>query len=668
MTKFNVSPLRGFAPSREPKKSYFARRREGAKAALLLFALLPSAALAQVDETEQAAIDGAVDSITGKIINQDIIVTANGIAQPRAEVGQAITVIDSKTLETQQTSVITDVLRTVPSVSVARTGGVGGQTSVFIRGGESSQTLVLIDGVRINDPSTPNAIFDFGALLTGNIARVEVLRGPNSVVWGSQAIGGVINIQTAEPTEALAVNARAEYGFQNTTQAQANVSGRSGIVSGSIGGGYYRTDGISALTNNVERDGYKNALANAKLTFTFSDSISLDLRGYYNRGTVQFDDPFAFGPLTDPRTRTSQYIGYAGLNVKLLDGRLRNRLSYSRTDISRIGTDTAVPISFNVNSLKGTLDRFEYQGAFDVVDAVTLIVGLEHERSFARTFFPAGGTRADRARTTVTSGYGQLIVKPVSGLTLTGGARYDDYSRYGKQTTLGANFAYTPNDGKTLIRGTYAEGFRAPTLTEALLPFGNTALKPETAKSYDVGVEQSLLGGAITASATYFRRTSKDAIIFSFVSFQSENIERTRSKGVEFGLALRPSSTLNVNAQYSLVNAKDLSPGAAFGARLARRPKDNASVSIDWKSPWGLSLGSTVTLTGDSFNALPNIFSPTPPRLDGYALVGVRAAYAINDAVELFGRVENAFDARYETVQGYGVLGRSAYAGVRAKF
>ena len=454
----------------------------------------------------------------------------------------------------------------------------------------------------------------------------------------------------------------------NTGNVQGNVSGRSGIVSGSVGGGYYRTDGISALTDNSERDSYKNASANAKLKFAFSDNLSLDLRGYYNRGTVQYDDQFAFGPLTDPRTRTTQYIGYAGLNASLLDGSLRNRLSYSRTNISRIGTDTAVPVSFNVNSLRGTIDRFEYHGAFDVIDAVTLVFGVEHERTFARTFFPANGPLPDVAKTTVTSGFGQVIVKPLRGLTVTGGARYDDYNAYGGVTTFGANFAYTPNGGNTLIRGTYAEGFRAPTLTEALLPFGNTALKPETAMSFDLGVEQKLLDGAVLASATYFHRTSKNAILFSFDTFQSENIEQTRSKGVELGLALHPTSALSINAQYSLVNARDLSPGVAFGARLARRPKDSASVAIDWKSPWGVSLGSTVTLTGDSFDALPNVFSPNPARNDGFALVGVRAAYAINDRIELFGRLENAFDERYATVRGYGALGRNAYAGIRAKF
>jgi vitamin B12 transporter len=639
------------------------------KYAVAAIALLPSAVWAQ-EAREQDIIIADVLVTPEK----EIVVTANGNRTQRKETGQAISVVDAQTLQTLQTALISDILRTIPSIAIARNGGVGSQTSIFIRGGESSQTLVLIDGVRINDPSSPNAAFDFGALLTGNIDRVEVLRGPNSVIWGSQAIGGVVSVRTQEPADSFTANALAEYGSNNTAQARANIAGTSGIFSGSVGAGYYRTDGISALSAGTEKDGYKNFAANGKLKVKFSDALSLDLRGYYNKGRVEFDDQFGASPNTFPVTHNEQFIGYVGVNFRLFDDRLTSRLSYSRTDISRIGSEPNVPIgsiNYNINRLKGAIDRFEYHGTFDIVDAATLNFGIEHERSFARQFFPQafGGPQSDSAKNTVTSGFGQLTLRPVTGLTLTGGVRYDDYSVYGGQTTFGANFAYTPNGGNTVIRGTYAEGFRAPTLTEALLPGANRALKPETAKSYDLGIEHSFLGGRATASATYFRRNSSNALIFSFDSFQTENVEKTRSKGVEFTLALRPSDRLTLNAQYSLVDAKDLTIGdIAYGAQLARRPKDNASVAVDWASPWGLALGSTVTVTGDSFNTLPNIFAPNPVRLDGFVLASLRASYPVTDRFDLFGRVENLFDAQYETVKGYGTLGRNAYVGVRAKF
>jgi vitamin B12 transporter len=598
-----------------------------------------------------------------------IVVTANGIATPGDETGQAITVIDQAALETEQAAAITEILRKVPGVTFASNGGIGAATSVFIRGAESAQTLVLIDGVRINDPSSPNSAFDFGALLTGNIDRVEILRGPNSVIWGSQAMGGVISVRNAEPGEKLAVNMLAEYGSFDTAQGRVNVSGRTGNLSGSIGGGYFRTAGISALRSGPERDGYENYSANGKVKVAFSDAIVVDLRSYYNKGRVEFDDPFAIPatpstPDTFPVTNNEQFIGYAGLNSSVLDDRLRQRLSYSRTQIRRVGTEPGVPFSFNVNRLKGEIDRFEYAGSFKFASAATLIFGAEHERSFSSSFFPAGGgTGPDRAKYSVTSGYGQLVLKPVSGLTLTGGMRYDDYSKFGGQTTFGANFVYSPNGGSTILRGTYAEGFRAPSLTEALPPFGNPALKPETAKSFDAGIEQHLLRDKITASATYFRRNSNDTIAFSFVMFQSENIARTRAEGVELVIAVRPTDRLSVDAHYSVIDAVNRSMGGDFGNRLARRPKDTASLSVDWKSPLGLALGSTVTITGDGFNDAANTV-----RLDSYVLAGIRASYPVNGQLEVFARVDNLFDEYYETVRNYGTYGRNAHVGVRAKF
>ena len=162
--------------------------------------------------------------------DDDIVVTASGFEQPRSETGQAISVLDEERLEELQSVSISDALRTLPGIAVATRGPVGSQSSVFIRGGNSSQTLVLIDGVRINDPSSPNAAFDFGALLTGNIGRVEVLRGPNSIIWGSQAIGGVINVQSLAPTDELVARAGVEYGYADSVRASANLSGTSGSV------------------------------------------------------------------------------------------------------------------------------------------------------------------------------------------------------------------------------------------------------------------------------------------------------------------------------------------------------------------------------------------------------------------------------------------------------
>jgi vitamin B12 transporter len=610
-------------------------------------------------QTEGSTKEQDVETVPARIVT-DIVVTATGFAQPRVETGQAISVIDRNRLDTLQAATIADAIQTIPSVRVATRGGIGGQSSAFIRGGNSSQTLVLIDGVRLNDPSSPNGLFDFGGLMTGNVGRVEVLRGPNSIIWGSQAIGGVVNVQSIIPARAFAATASAEYGRYDTGQVRANIAGTSGKFEGSVGGAYFTSGGISSLKSGTERDGYRNNAANGRLKINLSDAFSLDLRGYYNHGRVNYDSPFGAGGNALPVSRNTQFIGYVGANSSLLDDRLHSRMSYARTDIKRVGKDPVV-FSFNNFDVAGTIDRFELHNSFDIVPAATIVFGIEHERSFATTSFE--GAPADVARNRVTSGFAQAILRPATGLTMTGGVRHDDYSTYGGQTTLGGNIAYTPNEGRTVFRATYGEGFRAPTLSEGQPPYGNRALKPETARNFDLGAEHGFLGNKARASITYFNRKSSNLISFSFDTFQSENIERVRSNGVEFELALKPLPTLDVRANYGLVNARIRTLGVQFGNRLALRPRENATVSLDWQTPWRASIGGSVALTGDSFDNQANTV-----RLDGYLLASLRASVPLGETFELFGRVENLFNAQYEIVKGYGTYGRNAHIGVRTKF
>ena len=592
--------------------------------------------------------------------DDDIVVTASGFEQPRSETGQAIEIVGRDRLDQLQSATIAQVLQTVPGVSVATRGGLGGQTSAFIRGGSSAQTLVLIDGVRINDLTSPNGAFDFGALMTGNIGRVEILRGPNSVIWGSQAIGGVVNIQSIAPVGGFEGRLGAEYGGYDTKRLNANIAGTKGVFEGSVGGALVKSAGISALAGGTERDGYANATGNARLKVNISDSFTLDFRSYYNRAKVEYDSEFGVGANGLPVSRNRQFVGYVGAQFDMLDGRLHNRIAYTRTDLRRIGTDPIV-FSFNNFNVRGAIDRMEYHTAFDLNEALTLVAGLEYERTFASTSFE--GAAPDIARNDVVSGFGQIIVRPVNGLTLTAGVRHDAYSDYGGQTTLGGNLAFTPNEGRTMFRATYAEGFRAPTLTEGQPPYGNLQLKPETARNFDLGVEQQFLEGKAQLFATYFNRRSNNLIAFSPVSFQSENIDKVTAKGLEIGLDLNPTSQLDIRASYTLVDAINRTAGDTFGNRQALRPQNSFSLTADWQTAFGLSLGSSLLIIDDSFDDAANNV-----RLDGYALVGLRASMPLNAALDVYARVENMLDAQYTVVSGYNSFGRHATIGVRAKF
>jgi vitamin B12 transporter len=620
-----------------------------------------------------AAIAASADAQTLPAADaSDVVVTATRVAQPASEIGQAVTVIDRAEIERRQTVVVSDLLATTPGVTVTRNGTLGALTGVRIRGAESDQTLVVIDSVRVNDPASTGGGFDFGNLLASSVERIEVLRGPNSVPWGSQAIGGVVNIITAAPAEGLQARANAEYGYADSVFASAGISGAKGPVSGSLTGGYLRTDGISSAASGTERDGYRQYGATGRLGVEFAPGIGLDLRGYFADSRVELDGfPAPDYVLADTADygKTQEVYGYAGLHANFADGRFNNRVAFTIADINR---DTYEPAFGAQPSFlgRGRSERYEYQGDFRPLDQVRLVAGVERENSR----FNDGFTYAD---TGITSVYGQLIVKPLDILTLTGGVRNDDHEDFGNHTTFGANAALALRTGTT-VRASYGEGFKAPTLYQLFSDYGNRGLDPETARNFDIGVEQAFLADRARVGVTYFNRRSRNQIDFRDCSPTEQatagsicvdrpfgvydNVARAEADGVEVSLALRPVDALTLTANYSYIHTENRSIGANFGNVLARRPEQTASVNADYRFAVGLSIGGTVSLVGDSFDDAANT-----TRLDGYALASIRAEMPITDQVALYGRVDNLTDARYETVAGYGNFGRAAYGGVRLR-
>jgi vitamin B12 transporter len=619
--------------------------------------------IAGVFQMPALAADAADDS--------PIVVTANRAPTPITAVGQSVTVIDTAELTTFQRVTVVDALRLVPGITIARNGGIGTATSVNIRGADSDQTVALIDGVKINDPASPGGGFNFGPLLVGNISRIEVVRGSQSVLWGSQAIGGVINMITAEPTEALAANARAEGGWRNSVQIVGNASGRFGPVAASVGAGWFRTDGFSAFNEDrggTERVGFENFAANGRLVIDLADNLSVDLRGFWSDGRTDIDGfpppRFQFADTLET-TRSRQFVGYSGINLALFDGRFRNRLAFAYTSIARTNEDPDASPQETFDAL-GRNERIEYQGLAEIATWLGATFGLERETSRFRTQSFGGPIASASAR--LDSIYGQLELKPLPGLFVNAGVRHDDHNVYGGSTVFAANGSFTPNEGATIIRASYGEGFKVPSLFQLFSDFGNQALEPERSKSVDAGVTQAFLGGAFELSATLFRRDVTNQIIFiscfanpspicvgrPFGTY--DNVARARAQGLEATLLMRPTDGLELRAGYGYVEAVNRDTRRL----LPRRPQDSVHAAIDWAASFGLALGATISVTGESFDNASN-----SNRLKGYTLVDLRAAYAIGRNLELFGRVENLFDERYETIFRYGTAGRAAYGGVR---
>lgn len=623
--------------------------------AAMAAALLPAAAAAQ-------------DVVIADRSQASIIVTATGAEQYEEQTGQAISRIEAADLERLQLNSVSDILSTTAGVTVSRNGGIGGVSTVRIRGAEGDQTLVLLDGVRLNDPSSPGGGFDFGNLLVGNIARIEVLRGPNSVPWGSQALGGVVNIVTASADRHPSAAVRAEVGSKDRISVVGNAGGRFGIVSASFGGGYFRDDGISAFSGGTEADGYRQYAGNGRIGIDLGENLDLDLRGYFADSRVRIDGfppPFFGFADTSEFSTTRQLAGYAGVNLRLLEGNLKSRIAFTLSDIDRDNFDApgqAVP-SFLA---RGRTERFEYQGDARISRSIRAVFGAEHERSRFSDGFA-------RERTEVTSGYLQLVADVSSALTVTGGARLDDHRDYGSQSAIGANMAWRPAAG-TVIRAAYGEGFKAPTLFQLFSAFGNATLQPEEARSYELGVEQWLIGDRMRIGATLFRRNTRNQIDFVSCFGQTtgictnrpfgtfDNVDRSRAEGLEATLLLKPSTRLTLDASYSLIDASD----RGTGLRLLRRPAHSVNVAIDWAARDWLKLGAWIQTVSDSADNDFQTFSRTS--LDGYTLVGLRASVPINDRLHLYGRIENLFDTRYQQVSGYGTYDRTVHLGVRAGF
>jgi vitamin B12 transporter len=608
-----------------------------------------------------------------------VVITATRTEQSLPQVGQTVSVIDSPTITRRQVDTVVDLLRNVPGVTFARNGGIGTTTSVYIRGAESDQTVALIDGVKLNDPSSPGGGFNFGNLLVGNISRIEVLRGSQSVLWGSQAIGGVVSLTTTEPTEELSANARAEYGWRSTRELVGNVSQKIGPVSASLGAGTFRTDGISAFNEErggAERDGYDNFGAHAKFNIALADNVSVDLRGWYSNGKAGIDGfpppNFEFAD-TREYSRTRELVGYTGLNVALLDGRFHNRVgvAYTETKRENFDPDGFVFQTFDAN---GRNTRIEYQGILDITEAVRTTFGAESEHS--RFITASFGGPPTRGEADLNSAYAELVARPLSGLTTTVGLRHDHHDEFGSKTTVGASAAWTPNEGATVLRASYSEGFKAPTLYQLQSEFGNLLLRPESARGFDAGVTQRVLGDKIELTISAFQRNAHDLINFVScdVPFTGictnrpfgtyDNVSRARASGVELSTVFKPVEAFAAQVSYSYVKSVDRSAGSTtFDNDLTRRPRETLSAVLDYRWAVGLDMGATLTHVGSSFDNASNT-----RRVEAYDIVDLRLAYPLTDHFELQARVENLTNEKYETIFRYGTPGRSSYAGFRLTY
>jgi vitamin B12 transporter len=628
-------------------------------------------------------------SVTDPAPLPDIVITATRTPLAITQAGSAISVIPGEDVAKESPKNTVDVLRRVPGVSVVETGGPGGTTTVRIRGAEARQTLVLIDGIRVNDPSSGAGEFDFANLVATDIDRIEVLRGPQSAIYGSDAMGGVINIITRKGRGAPRFSAGAEGGSYGTKAARGAVSGSSGPVSYAFSATGFDTAGFSRYGYRIgriegtrllplEADSAQRLGGSGRVTVELSKDAELEIGGYTSFNGSQYDA--AFGDLPDSPSQSQQrlYEGHTRLTAYAFGGLLRNTVLISATrtnrhyrDVSSFATPT---LSWSNSGYTGDRVAAEYQGDLKLGAFGLFTFGAKTERerfvSHSRDVlpFPTPRLETNDASQTTRSVYALHQFTLFENLHLSFGGRVDDVEDGDRFGTWRATAAYEiPNSGMK-IRGSVGTGAKAPSLFQRFDPtYGTPGLSPEHSVGFDVGIDQRLLDDRLLLSATFFANRFRDLIDFSFDPAACPpanlfgcylNVARARTSGIELSADVDiVPAWLRVKAVYTHLDAFD----QETHLRLARRPGDEGRIGLIVTPVAGLSIEPSVIFVGTRFSS-----TGEQDKLQPYARFDVYADYRINDTFSVFARAENLTDARYQDVYNYGTTGRSFHAGLRA--
>lgn len=577
----------------------------------------------------------------------EVIVTATRLPAP-LDITPGATVIDEARIEASGAIFVSDLLSEVPGVSLYSQGAPGGVTSVRLRGAGQDKTLVLLDGVALNDPSQPAGGFDFAGLDLADIARIEVLNGPQGSIWGSDAIGGVIAL-TRRELDGARVNLEA--GSLDTLNANAaiGVVGARGSFGVSLSA--FQTDGVSRAATGTERDGFESVSGGLNGRTTLG-AITLDGRIRYNRSQADLDGypaPAYVLADTDEVSDTESVSGYLRAGAELFG--LAHSLTYARSEIDRAITGGAFPSRY-----VGERALWRWQASRDqITDRLGLAFGIEREDTQGDL---STGAAADLG---ATSAFAAARYQLSERLTGSFSARFDDPDVYDAETTLRAGLAYDLGRG-VIVSGSWGQGFKTPTISQSVCDFCFSlspypVLRPERAEGFDLGVAWRGANGGLRLTA--YRLEVEDEISFFFDTgtFDSYyiNLARTRSTGVEIQGDWRLNAALGLSAAYAYTDAEN----ALTGARLLRVPEHAGSVTLDWdQGPWRVAL----TVRGESDQL------DVGGTRDGFVTARIAGGYALSDNVELTARIENLTDETYQEVFGYGEAGRAAFIGIRLRY
>ena len=591
-----------------------------------------------------------------------IVVTATRVETPAGTVGSSLTVVDGGQLRARQAVSILDALRGVPGLDLTQSGGRGAIASGYIRGAQSEQMLVLVDGVELNDPVKPGRGVDLAGIPVDNLERIEVLRGPQSTLYGADAIGGVVNIITRKGKGPVSGDAKIEGGSFDTWNESLEVRGGDERGHFAVGASRQDSKGISSASEkngNTEKDGYDGTEVSGRFGWTPAGAFDADAIVRWTRFNSDYDG-FADGvPVdSDDRAESERLLVGGNGRVNLLDGRWKQRLGAAVVDHQRDDYS-----SMGASSFDSQLRKADWQSDLRLGEHNLLTAGLEYEEEAAESVYEAAGyiDRFDRhiARNKAAYVQDHVTAGPVSAVA---GARVDDHSAFGSETTWRVAPVYSVAGTGTRIKASCGTGFKAPSLFQLYSAYGSPDLDPETSLGWDAGVEQDLMDGRITVGATFFRNEFDDMIDYDFALSRYGNVGKAEAQGVEAFVAAKPTDDLTVRASYTYTDTENKDTGKS----LERRPRNKASLDASYAFTARARGTASLVYVGDRADIDYAAYETIT--LDSYWLAGLRAEYDVRRNVTVFGRVENLLDEEYEEVFGYGTPGRAAYGGVKMTF
>ena len=625
-----------------------------------------------------AAFALAVSSFSAQVISdtnaeiEEVLVSASLIPITASRSANAVTVIDRAQLRNRATVSLSNILRDVPGFSVSQVGVLGSQTQIRVRGAEANHLLVTIDGVEANDPSQGDE-FSWGTLTASDIERIEIIRGPQSSLRGSDAVAGVVNIITRS-AEKSSVGLFLESGSWATHHSGFNIGHKQGDFDIRFGLSHIESEGDNIARTGDENDGYRNTTYNIRSGLKLSDQMDISFAARESDGMNQFDADNDFDGLIEDQDRVSEFenstMRIQG-DYSSKDGTWQHKIliSQSKSD------NAAFADKAKGNVTASTKDQFQYIGSFtwdQGAQNIAALIEREKEDWMQRGEISWGVYDPNQDRERDTDSVAVEYRTDINDhLTLAASARHDDNSEFDSAKTYRAEAIYQLTEAIRL-RGAVGTAVKNPTFTERFGFYtnfiGNPNLIPEESTSWELGADQLIMGGDLTLSLTIFDAELEneiDGFVYDPATFAytSSNINGTSErKGAELSAVGNISESMSLSAAYTYTDST-----GDDAVREVRRPRHIASLNLGWQAAHNLHLNTNIQFTGEQTDVY---FPPFPEpsqvvALSNHTLVNINLNYSATEKLEMYLKLENALNDNYEEVFGYQTLGFGASLGLR---